>query len=62
MRRRRHIGIKEYISIRIEQLQADMDKARDPYDKQWYNRLIQELYWAHERDINCYMERYGEVE
>ena len=62
MRRRRHIGMKEYIEVRIEQLQEDMKKARDPYDKQWYNRIINELSWARDPDINCYMEKYGEAE
>ena len=36
----------DYITMRVEQLKEDMEKASDPYDKQWYNRIIQELCWA----------------
>lgn len=50
----------EYINVRIEQLKEDMDKASDPHDKQWYNRLIQELDWVLQMkdkpNHNCYME------
>tara|TARA_B100000886_G_scaffold228447_1_gene159302 strand:+ start:269 stop:490 length:222 start_codon:yes stop_codon:yes gene_type:complete len=51
-----------YIKMRMEQLKCDMEKAHDPHDKQWYNRLIQELDWALRIQIedgsthNCYME------
>ena len=51
---------REYIKVRIPQLMDDMNKATDPYDKQWYNRIIQELTWAYEMQsdnrTNCYME------
>jgi hypothetical protein len=51
---------REYIKARIPQLMDDMNKATDPYDKQWYNRIIQELTWAYEMQsdnkTNCYME------
>jgi hypothetical protein len=51
----------DYITMRVEQLKEDMEKASNPYDKQWYNRIIQELCWAQmtEKKIpgkNCYME------
>ena len=39
---------REYIKARIPQLMDDMNKATDPDDKQWYNRIIQELTWAYE--------------
>ena len=57
MRRGRQHTITEYIDIRISQLAQDMDKAQDKYDKQWYNRIIQELSWARNQDHNCYMGR-----
>lgn len=56
MRRGRQHTINEYIDIRISQLANDMSKAKDEYDKQWYNRIIQELSWARNQDHNCYME------
>ena len=55
MRRGRKINILEYIDIRISQLANDMNKAKDDYDKQWYNRIIQELSWARSQDHNCYI-------
>ena len=42
--------------MRIEQLTEDMNKASDPYDKQWYQRMIQELSWVVHQQHNCYME------
>ena len=56
MRRNRKHSVKEYLEMRIDQLKEDLEKARDPYDKQWYTRLIQELSWAHSQDHDCYME------
>jgi len=56
MRRGKQHTITEYIDIRISQLANDMSKAKDEYDKQWYNRIIQELSWARNQDHNCYME------
>ena len=68
MRRGRQHTITEYIDIRISRLANDMAKAKDDYDKQWYNRIIQELSWARSQDHNCYMheldnwkENYGKV-
>ena len=52
---------REYIKARIPQLMDDMNKASNEYDKQWYNRIIQELTWAYEMQsenkTNCYMEQ-----
>ena len=56
MRRKRKPDMKKYIEIRIEQLKEDLEKARDPYDKQWYTRVIQELSWALSQDHDCYIE------
>ena len=68
MRRGKGHDILEYIDIRINQLTEDMKKAKDDYDKQWYNRIIQELSWARSQNHNCYMdevshwkEKYGKV-
>jgi hypothetical protein len=51
----------DYIPIRIEQLKEDLAKASNAYDKTWYNRVIQELDWAHQMattlSSNCYIER-----
>ena len=51
----------DYIEVRKMQLMEDRDKASKDYDKQWYNRLIQELDWAgqivsKETTHNCFME------
>ena len=43
MRRGPKKDIDYYINVRIGQLKQDMAKAHDEYDKQWYNRIIQEL-------------------
>ncbi len=56
MRRNRKRDVKKYLEMRIDQLKEDLEKARDPYDKQWYTRLIQELCWAHSQDHDCYIE------
>ena len=54
---------KNYIKVRISQLMDDMNKAHDQHDKNWYNRLIQELNWVQQSDEkpnrNCYMEVKG---
>jgi hypothetical protein len=60
MRRGKKHNIIEYIDIRISQLANDMHKAKDEYDKQWYNRIIQELSWARSQDHNCYMDNSNE--
>ena len=61
MRRRIYKEPVDYITIRKGQLLEDRDKASKEYDKQWYNRLIQELDWAAEaanqkHTRNCFME------
>ena len=38
--------MQKYIETRQAQLADDRDRASDGYDKQWYNRLIQELDWV----------------
>ena len=55
---------EQYIETRITQLKDDMDKAHDEHDKNWYNRLIQELDWVQQMKTkpthNCHMQRnYG---
>ena len=39
-----------------------MDKAHDQHDKNWYNRLIQELNWAASPHHNCYMSKEVETD
>ena len=50
----------KYIDTRIEQLKEDMGRAHEEYDKNWYNRIIQELDWVRQMgnrpSHNCYME------
>ena len=65
MRRRINREPVDYITVRKSQLLEDRDKASKTYDKQWYNRLIQELDWAGEfannkLTRNCYMEEVNE--
>ena len=52
--------VEEYIKVRKNQLQEDMNKAHDDHDIAWYNRLIQVLDWVHQMERkptrNCYME------
>ena len=48
-------SISDYIDMRVKQLAEDRDRAREEYDKQWYNRIISELNWAKSRDHNCFM-------
>ena len=62
MRRGRAKDIGKYIDVRVNQLEEDLDKARDVYDKRWYTRLINELKWAQSQlpgkeSRNCYMDR-----
>jgi len=56
MKRNRPKDIDKYINVRISQLKQDMNKASDEYDKQWYNRIIQELCWVKSQQHNCYMQ------
>lgn len=43
-----------YIDGRINQLIEDKEKVSDPYDLQWYNRMIQELEWTKQVINNKY--------
>jgi len=52
MRRKNRTTRPDYIKTRISQLMDDMNKAHDQHDKNWYNRLIQELNWAYQMDEN----------
>jgi hypothetical protein len=51
----------DYITVRIEQLKEELTKPNSEHDKNWYNRLIQELSWVKEMQNgpskNCYMEK-----
>ena len=52
----------DYITVRIEQLKEELTKPNTEHDKNWYNRLIQELDWARQMGKgkvtkNCYMEK-----
>lgn len=58
MRRGPKKDINYYINVRIGQLKQDMAKAHDEYDKQWYNRIIQELCWVKSQQHNCYMQEW----
>ncbi|SVA67057.1 uncharacterized protein METZ01_LOCUS119911 [marine metagenome] len=63
--KRIHRNPVDYITVRKAQLREDRDKASKDYDRQWYNRLIQELDWAGEfannkLTRNCYMEEVNE--
>ena len=42
-RRKRPQSTREFIQIRIDQLKEDREKANDPHDRLWYDRLIDEL-------------------
>ena len=42
-RKRRPQSTREFIQIRIDQLKEDREKANDPHDRLWYDRLIDEL-------------------
>ena len=55
MRRGREKDLEKYINVRISQLKQDMEKAHDDYDKQWYNRIIQELCWVKSQQHDCYI-------
>ncbi len=56
MRRGREKDLEKYVNVRIAQLKQDMEKAHDDYDKQWYNRIIQELCWVKSQQHNCYLD------
>ena len=56
MKRQRDKDMQKYLNVRIAQLKQDMEKAHSDYDKQWYNRLIQELCWVKSQEHNCYLD------
>lgn len=45
MKRNKSVSISSYIVARINQLTEDRDKAKEEYDKMWYNKVIQEFKW-----------------
>lgn len=49
-----------YIDMRMMQLEEERDKLpgnpRGEIDKQWFNRIIAELYWVKQGSKNCFME------
>lgn len=56
MRRNREKSIEQYIEVRVSQLQEEIEKCNNDYDKQWYNRIINELHWASMNITNdCWM-------
>lgn len=53
---------KDYVNVRVKQLEEDREKASKDYDKEWYNRIINELRWAEsmllgEQTDNCNLDR-----
>ena len=61
--KQKELNAKEnYIKTRISQLMDDMNRAHDQHDKNWYNRLIQELNWAASPHHNCYMSKEVETD
>jgi hypothetical protein len=58
MRRNRKPDVSKYIDVRISQLKEDLEKCNNDYDKQWYNRIINELHWTKQNiTSDCYMEQ-----
>jgi len=49
-----------YIDMRMIQLQEERNKLpmnpRGEVDRQWFNRMIAELYWVKRGSGNCFME------
>tara|TARA_B100000214_G_C23471330_1_gene402862 strand:+ start:126 stop:308 length:183 start_codon:yes stop_codon:yes gene_type:complete len=47
----------DYIDARTQQLKEDREKCKKDYDAQWYNRIINELFWVKQistkPDKNC---------
>ena len=57
MRRNREKSVEKYIDVRTAQLQEEINKCNNEYDKQWYNRIISELHWAKfEINNDCWIE------
>ena len=56
MRRGREKDIEKYIEVRTAQLQEEINKCNNDYDKHWYGRIIAELHWAKSEIKNdCWM-------
>ena len=55
VRRHKTHSIQYYIRTRVEQLRAEKLKCSDPRDRQWYERLAQELEW-------CLLYKHSEEE
>ena len=63
MRRNREKSVEKYIDVRVSQLQEDLEKCSDDYDKQWYNRIISELHWARaEIKQDCWIQEFRHLE
>jgi len=57
MRRNRKPDVSKYLDMRISQLKKDAAKCHSEYDRQWYNRMINELHWAKQNiSADCYIE------
>jgi hypothetical protein len=52
----------QYIDVRVQQLKEEMEKAHNPMDKQWFNRIISELEWARSPHHNCYMDKESDTD
>jgi hypothetical protein len=46
VRRNKSHSIQHYIRTRVEQLREEKTKCSDHRDRQWYERLAQELEWC----------------
>ena len=46
VRRHKTHSIEHYIRTRVEQLRAEKIKCSNAHDRQWYERLAQELEWC----------------
>lgn len=56
-------SVQDYLTMRQFDLAEERDKCHDEYDKQWYNKIISELYWVEmqmkgrEFTSNCPLEK-----
>lgn len=51
-RTRKAQSTKEFITIRQAQLWEDRNRAQNPHDQLWYDRLIDELEYVKQYDQN----------
>ena len=56
-RKKRPQSTREFIQIRIDQLKEDREKANDPHDRLWYDRLIDELEYVRLYDQNHFKDK-----